>query len=504
MGFTKNKGWSVIIALIALVVFSVIAFILPVNHSILFWMGYSFTVFATLFLLSVILITLNKPSLNDKFHSLPIVNLTWSYFVIQLALSIWQMTNFTLPYFAAIIADTVLAAIFTIITILTYAAGNEIARVEEKVAEKVFYIKNLQADIELLSSSDARLSKALKDLAETARFSDPMSHSQLSSVENILINKLNLLQENITDVDVALPLCDEMQRLFAERNKKCKLLKNVPEPKPATDNSGIQIVAVGFGVINILIILLLVICFIIVPNAKYNEAMSLFNNEKYEQAIIAFENLGNYKDCSFKIEEAKEALLEELYGIAEDAYKNQQYVEAIKVYEELGDYKDSKDKIEHIYNMSATGGKIYFGVYENKPIPWKILHTDKEKMLLITEYPIETLAYHNELKNITWETSSIRQWLNDDFLNEFSDEQKNRLLVSVAKDINDNVFLLSQEEFEQYSSAAATELTSDWWLRTKTDAGMMFVSGETGELNTYGNGVVHALGVRPCVWVTLR
>jgi hypothetical protein len=42
-----------------------------------------------------------------------------------------------------------------------------------------------------------------------------------------MLNKLNLLQENITDVDVALPLCDEMQKLFAERNKKCKLLKNV-------------------------------------------------------------------------------------------------------------------------------------------------------------------------------------------------------------------------------------------------------------------------------------
>ncbi len=504
MGFTKNKGWSVVIALIALIVFSVVAFVLPVKHSILFWMGYSFTVFATLFLLAVILITLNKPSVNDKFHGLPVANLAWTYFVLQLGLSVWQMTNFEFPYFYAIIADTILAAIFIILTILTYAASNEITRVEEKVAEKVFYIKSLQGDIELLTSSDARLSKVLKDLSETVRFSDPMSHSQLASIENMIINKFNLLQENINDVDAALPLCDEMQKLFAERNKKCKLLKNVPEPKPETDNSGIKIVAIGFGVANVLVVFLLVLCFVIVPNVKYNEAVALFDNAAYEQAIIAFEELGNYKDSLSKIDEAKEALLEERYIVAEECYKNQRYVEAIRIFEELGDYRDSKSRIEHIYNMFATGGEVYFGVYEGDPIPWKILHTDKDKMLLITKYPVENLAYHDELKNITWETSSIREWLNDDFLKEFSNDQENRILMGVSKEIHDHVFLISQEEYEQYSTAAFSESISDWWTRTKTDAGMMFVSGETGELNTYGQGVVHALGVRPCVWVTLR
>ncbi len=504
MGFTKNKGLSVIIALMILTVFSVVAFVLPVNHSIVFGMGYCFAIFATLFLLSVILITLNKPNLNDKFHGFPIVYLAWSYFVAQLGLSAVQMINYEFPYFYAIIADVGLAVIYTSITIITYAAKNEIVRVEEKVAEKVFYIKNLQADIELLNSSDARLSKALKNLAETVRFSDPMSHSQLDSIENMIINKYNLLQENIEDVDTALSLCDEMQKLFAQRNKKCKILKNVPEKNHETDNSGIKIVAIGFGALNIFIIAVLVLFFIIIPNSQYNEALTLFNSKEYEQAIAAFEQLGNYKDSKFKIDEAQEALLEESYIAAEDCYKNQQYVEAIKLYEQLDDYKDSKDKIEHIYNMFATGGKIYFGEYKDKPVSWNILHTDKEKMLLVTEYPVETLAFNNELKNITWETSSIREWLNDDFLNEFSDEQKNRILVSVSKDVNDKVFLLSQEEYEQYSSAAYTEQISDWWLRTKTDAGMMFVNGENGELNTYGEGVVHAMGVRPCVWIALK
>lgn len=503
MGFTKNKGWSVVIALIALIAFSVVTFLLPVKRSVLFWMGYSFTVFATLFLLAVILITLNKPSLNDKFHGLPILNLAWIYFVLQLSLSIWQMTHFYLPYFYAVTADAVLAAVFIIFTILTYAAGNEIRRVEEKAAENVFYIKSLQGDIELLESSDLRLSKAIKDLAETVRFSDPMGHSQLASIENMIMNKIQLLQENINDVDAALSLCNEMQSLFAERNKKCKLLKGVPEPKSEADNSGITIIAIAFGVVNALVVFLLVLCFVIVPNAKYNEAAILLDNAQYEQAIVAFEDLGNYKDSLLKIDIAKESLLEERYILAETCYKNQQYVEAIQIFEELGDYKDSKDRIEHIYNMFATGGQIYFGVYESKPIPWKILHTDKDKMLLITEYPIENLAFNNETKNITWETSSIRVWLNDDFLKDFSGEQRNRILVAAENNLNDNIFLLSLEDYDQYSYAGVYETISDWWLRTKTDAGMMFVYGENGEVNTYGESVIRAKGVRPCVWIDL-
>lgn len=504
MGFTKNKGLSVIIALIILVVFSIMAFLLPVKHSVLFWLGYSFTIYATLFLLAIILITLNKPSLNDKFHGLPIVNLAWTYFIIQLVLSIWQITGFEAPYTYAIIANTTLAAIFIILTILTYAAGTEILRIEKKVDEKIFFIQNLQTDIELLSSNDKNLSKALKNLSETVRFSDPMSHSQLSAVENIIIEKTDLLQKTIANVDISLTLCDEIQKLFAERNKKCKILKNFPEPKPQTDNSGIKIAALGFGVVNILIVFALVLYFVIIPTAKYNDAITLFNNGEYEQAIEAFESLGNFKESKFKINEAEEALKEEKYALAEDCYKKQEYIEAIKIFNSLDGYKDSKDKIEHIYNMFSSGNKVYFGMYEGAPISWQVLHTESDKMLLITENCVEKLAFNNELKNISWENSSIRDWLNNDFIKEFSDSQKDRLLPTLSSELNDNVFLLSEEEYNEYSEILHSESDYDWWLRTKTDSGMMYVYRKDGSINSTGEGVVHVMGVRPCVWVTLK
>lgn len=124
-------------------------------------------------------------------------------------------------------------------------------------------------------------------------------------------------------------------------------------------------------------------------------------------------------------------------------------------------------------------------------------------MFLITETPVEVLAFNDELKNITYETSSIRTWLNDDFLEEFSEEQKSRILKS-EDGLNDNIFILSEEEYQGYAETISFNTISDWWLRTKTDAGMMYVYGESSEVNTYGESVVRAMGVRPCVWISLR
>ena len=90
MGFTKNKAWSIVIALIALILLNVVAFVLPVEHNVLFWLGYSFAIFANLLLVSTAVITLNKPNINETFLGLPALSVAWIYFSVQTAFSIWQ------------------------------------------------------------------------------------------------------------------------------------------------------------------------------------------------------------------------------------------------------------------------------------------------------------------------------------------------------------------------------------------------------------------------------
>ena len=103
------------------------------------------------------------------------------------------------------------------------AGRNEIERVESKVQKKVFYIRELQADIELLADneSDATVKTALAQLAERVRYSDPMSSEQLADLENKISAKVLELKTAPNKVEII----TELNSLLDERNKKCKNLK---------------------------------------------------------------------------------------------------------------------------------------------------------------------------------------------------------------------------------------------------------------------------------------
>ena len=76
---------------------------------------------------------------------------------------------------------------------------------------------------------------------------------------------------------------------------------------------------------------------IIVPNNKYNAAVTLMENKDFSAAINAFEELNGYKDSDTMI-------LECLYREAEEAMANGDAEKALNIYSELGVYKDSESK----------------------------------------------------------------------------------------------------------------------------------------------------------------
>ena len=92
-----------------------------------------------------------------------------------------------------------------------------------KLQKKVFYIRELQADIELLADneSDATVKTALTQLAEKIRFSDPMSNEQLADLEN----KISIKAAELKTTTSKLEIITELNSLLDERNKKCKILK---------------------------------------------------------------------------------------------------------------------------------------------------------------------------------------------------------------------------------------------------------------------------------------
>ena len=145
------------------------------------------------------------------------------YLVVQIAVLFIFVFAEKLPTWSALVICTAIAAIAAIFMIAADAGRTEIERVEQKIKGKVFYIKNLQVDMEILAGAekDAKTKKALEQLAEKIRFSDPMSNEQLAVLED----KISLAVENLKSSDDKMKIIEDLNLLLDERNRKCKILK---------------------------------------------------------------------------------------------------------------------------------------------------------------------------------------------------------------------------------------------------------------------------------------
>ena len=192
---------------------------------------------------------------------------------------------------------------------------------------------------------------------------------------------------------------------------------------------------------------------------------------------------------------------------------------------------------------------VLFGSYEQdgdaangkEPIEWLVLARDGDKALLLSKYALDHQSfmpfYEPVTEPFTWESCSLRQWLNSTFLNAaFSAEEQRRLLTTTVITApggrkgsenpfttEDRVFLLSDTEvYAYFSSEAATvtdytayALSEDpwagnatapapaiWWLRT-TDGGnhpdSVYTRGGVGE----GARSYEGEYVRPVIWVDM-
>ena len=189
---------------------------------------------------------------------------------------------------------------------------------------------------------------------------------------------------------------------------------------------------------------------------------------------------------------------------------------------------------------ALVGGYISFGTYEQdgnlsngaEDIEWLVLDIQDGKALVISKYVLGARTYNGSTENVTWETCSLRGWLNNDFLNgAFTNGEKSLIFetdVSADKNPNyvtlpgnptrDKIFLLSITEAERYFSsdsnrtadctqrAIAQGCTGTWWLRSpggeRQRASYISIQGGVAK---YGNLVgSEALGVRPAMWIDLN
>ncbi|MCQ2474955.1 MAG: DUF6273 domain-containing protein [Clostridia bacterium] len=208
----------------------------------------------------------------------------------------------------------------------------------------------------------------------------------------------------------------------------------------------------------------------------------------------------------------------------------------------------------------AVFNKLNFGKYEQntssdgkEDISWIILDRVDGKMLIISEYVLDTKNYNDTPESVTWEESSIRKWLNKDFLRQaFSISEQNKIQkvhnsnknnyeydTFGGNDTEDKVFLLSEEEYKKYFKDYNTETYGElsffcmpteyakekgvvaecdfgkgaiWWLRTPGGTDRMATCVALGGLKKDGAPVDSVwkgdyggrwyVGVRPAMWIT--
>ena len=295
-------------------------------------------------------------------------------------------------------------------------------------------------------------------------------------------------------------------------------------------------------------------CNTAILDGKYNDTIALMDAGKYTEAISAFEALDGYKDSATKITECNTAILDGKYNDAITLMDAGKLDEAYSAFIELGDYKDASEKAGNIKLQKTkdqlknikVGSHIKFGAYEQdnntsngkEDVEWLVLEIKDGKALVISKYALDRKRYNTSYMDVTWETCTLRRWLNNDFINaSFSADEKAMIpTVTVSADKNpeystnpgnatqDQVFLLSIPEANKYFSSdnarqckptdyavanGAWESDSGncwWWLRSPG-------RGQDIAADVYRDGVVYEIGlyvdndisaVRPALWIDLN
>lgn len=228
---TKNQKRTVIVLAIVLIVFSVLAFALPLKMNGLFWLSYLFGVLAIAVQLYVLKIAFHgTDSVKSKFYGFPIAQIGIIYMVVQLVLSlVFMALDAVAPIWIAVILYVLALAAAAIGFIGADAMRDEIERQDVKLETDTSCITTLRSLVYPLAGrcTDANAKVALTELADEFRYSDPVSSDALKTIEAELETAVSKLQEVISvgNTEQILNECRMVTELLTERNRLCKLNK---------------------------------------------------------------------------------------------------------------------------------------------------------------------------------------------------------------------------------------------------------------------------------------
>lgn len=303
-----------------------------------------------------------------------------------------------------------------------------------------------------------------------------------------------------------------------------------------------KIAIIAAPIVCVCIAFVIVLTTVIIPkqeySKKYSEAMEMIESGDYEAGYAILEELGE-----------NETIQSNKYDRAVKCIETGEYQAACILLDGL-EYKDSTEKLQGIKPLllakAKPGDTVFLGTYEQdnntsngkEDIAWLVLEVKDGKALVVSKYALDCKQYNKSNTDVTWETCTLRKWLNNDFINAaFSSYEKAMIpTVTVSADKNstnpgnatqDQVFLLSITEANKYfgSDSARQCKPTDyafangayfnsvngncwWWLRspgvTQYSAHSAAYVHSSGGVYESGSDVdIGTSAVRPAMWIIM-
>ena len=228
----KNKSIIVVYGILAFIY--LIAFvIIPFPKNAASWISFVFTLVSFVLSLGVSLYIFGKDDeMTSKFYGFPIFKIAYMYPLVQFVVGviICLIAAFVaVPYWVALILSLIILGVSAIGVIATDNARDIVEQTEaesERVtkATKMFNL-NIASVLDLCTEPSVKIE--LEKLAESFRFSDPVSSDATEDIESTIMEKLENLKISISssDSDESIAKITELKNLLAERNRICKVSK---------------------------------------------------------------------------------------------------------------------------------------------------------------------------------------------------------------------------------------------------------------------------------------
>ena len=203
------------------------------------------------------------------------------------------------------------------------------------------------------------------------------------------------------------------------------------------------------------------------------------------------------------------------------------YADAIRTY--LSNPHIARSVNKTIFPQMSNDS-LAFGRYGGNIIEWDVIERKNNSILMISKHSISYKRDYIDPRVVTWETWSLRKWLNDEFLMDAFDLDEQKLIDTTTvkpdeketgyllgesfkhNETNDKVFILSVREVdkafitnEKRRCKSINGQVSTWWLRPPgTIPDCVPCVNENGEVDAEGYPTnCSDIFVRPAMWINL-